>query len=237
MPTLPPHADVTSVEQSLNRRDDLAGPSTGPESFEGGSHVDAQPDAGGSKPGFAVPSLQGRTVFLRALTPNDYPHLHFAETSTELAPRWRFRGSTPSPDQWAQATVQNVLAQFLVVERKGDRPLGTVTVFDQNFQDGHAHLAAGRVKPNEHSPAMMFGLALFLRYVFTCWNFRKLYMEVAEYNYEQFSSGAGRFFEVEGRLREHFYYGGRYWDKLILTLSRETFRDRAAAVLRLEDPE
>jgi hypothetical protein len=84
---------------------------------------------------------------------------------------------------------------------------------------------------------MMFGLALFLRYVFTCWNFRKLYMEVAEYNYEQFSSGAGRFFEVEGRLREHFYYGGRYWDKLILTLSRETFRDRGAAVLSLEDPE
>jgi hypothetical protein len=79
-----------------------------------------------------VPSLRGRTVYLRALTPNDYPHLQFAETSTELAPRWRFRGSTPSPEQWAHATLPSVLAQFLVVERKEDRPIGTVTVFDHD---------------------------------------------------------------------------------------------------------
>jgi RimJ/RimL family protein N-acetyltransferase len=175
-------------------------------------------------------------VYLRTLTPKDYPHLQFAETSTELAPRWRFRGSTPSPEQWAQATLPNVLAQFLVVERHGDKPIGTVAVFDQNFQDGHAHLAVGRLKPEERTPTMMFGLVLFLRYVFTCWNLRKLYMEVLEYNYDQFASGAGKWFEIEGRLREHSFYGGRYWDKLILTMSRETFRERAAAILSIEDP-
>jgi RimJ/RimL family protein N-acetyltransferase len=185
---------------------------------------------------FAAPNLHGRTVYLRALTPQDYAHLQMAETSTELAPRWRFRGETPAPEQWAQATLANVLAQFLVVERDGDRPIGTVAVFNANFQDGHCSLAAARLKPDERTPAMMFGLALFLRYVFTCWNFRKLYMDVAQYNFDQFASGAGKFFEIEGRLRDYSWYGGRYWDKLILSVSRETFRDRGAAVLRIEDP-
>jgi RimJ/RimL family protein N-acetyltransferase len=199
-------------------------------------NADSFGEAPEGAPRFRAPSLHGKTVYLRALQPSDYPYLQFAETSTELAPRWRFRGETPAPEQWIQATFTDVLAQFLVVEQGSDTPLGMVVVFNANHQDGHAQLAVARLKPEDRNPAMMFGLALFLRYVFTCWNFRKLYMEVADYNYDQFASGAGKFFEVEGRLREHSYYAGRYWDKLILVMTREAFRDRGAAVLRLEDP-
>jgi acyl carrier protein len=78
-----------------------------------------------------------------------------------------------------------------------------------------------RFKPSERSPLMVYGIALFLRYTFMNWEFEKLYMEVPEYNFEQFASGLGRFFEIEGRLRGHLRTGTRAWDQLILAVYRE----------------
>jgi RimJ/RimL family protein N-acetyltransferase len=169
------------------------------------------------------PSLNGKHVYLRPVNPGDYPYLQHIELGSELAGRWRFRGATPAPETWAQAFWGTVLAQFLVIARDGDRPVGLVLAYRADFQDGHAYLAVLRFDPNDHSPLMLSGVALFLRYVFTCWNFRKLYMESLELNYQQFASGTGQLFEVEGRLRDHSYYAGRYWDQLILSIDRETW--------------
>jgi RimJ/RimL family protein N-acetyltransferase len=167
------------------------------------------------------------------VNPDDYRFLHAVETSEQLGPRWRFRGTTPSPEQWAQVSWSTTLAQFMVIGRQTDAPVGIVAVHQPDFQDGHAKFSAARFDPGKPSPAMMLGLALFLDYVFGCWNFRKLYMEVPEYNYEQMASGSGSFFEVEGRLRDHYYFSGRYWDQLILAVHRHSWIDRSAAVLRV----
>jgi len=183
---------------------------------------------------FAVPSLIGRHVYLRAVTPQDFGFLHATETSGELGPRWRFRGATPSPEQWSHSTWGNVLAQFLVATTKDNSPVGMVAVHQANFQDGHAQLSAARFKPSDKTPSMMLGLAIFLQYVFGCWDLRKLYMEVPEYNYSQFSSGVGNFFEIEGRLRDHLYSGGRFWDQLTLAIYRDVWVDRGGAIVELE---
>jgi hypothetical protein len=50
-------------------------------------------------------------------------------------------------------------------------------------------------------------------------------MDVPEYNMDRFKSGIGRYFDVEARLRDHRYFGGRYWDELILALYREQWHD------------
>jgi RimJ/RimL family protein N-acetyltransferase len=70
---------------------------------------------------------------------------------------------------------------------------------------------------------MMMGIGLFFEYVFGCWDVRKLYMEVAEYNFPQMESGIGRFFELEGRLRNHTYLAGKHWDQLTLALYRDAW--------------
>jgi hypothetical protein len=56
------------------------------------------------------------------------------------------------------------------------------------MQDGHAHIAVARfIQECEGlSTAMMAATGFFIQYVFTCWPLRKLYMDVAEFNYEQF---------------------------------------------------
>lgn len=171
---------------------------------------------------FSPPPLEGRHVLLRPITPEDYSWLQRAELSSDLSMRWRFRGATPSPEQWAQAIWGGALAQFMVIERRSEEPAGVVAVYRANFQQGHAALAAARFNTGQ-SPVMILGIALFLRYVFACWNFRKLYLELPEYNYSQFASGLGRIFEIEGRLREHNYFDSQLWDEIILAIYRQTW--------------
>ena len=197
-----------------------------------------QPGGGSrSEPEFRVPALYGQHVFLRPVSPEDYRFLRGADLGGDLSVRWRFRGSTPSPEQWAQNLWQGVLAQYLVIGTSDPTPLGLVVAYRASFQDGFAYVAVERFGPPRPVPLLMFGMALFVDYVFSCWNFEKLYIEVAEYNASQFSSGVGRFFELEGRLRRHFWYDGRRWDELIYALYRESWRREARRVLKAARPQ
>ena len=58
---------------------------------------------------FSSPSLRGRHVELRPIVPEDYTYLQLIETGSELAPRWRLRGATPGPQDWAQGLLARVL--------------------------------------------------------------------------------------------------------------------------------
>ena len=66
------------------------------------------------------------------------------------------------------------------------------------------------------------------RYVYYGWDFRMIIMETVGIAFQNFSSGeeAG-YFTVEGRIRDQFYYGGRYWDGISVTHRREQFESDA----------
>jgi hypothetical protein len=197
----------------------------------------AAPDAANGEPDATTgPRLFGTHVYLRPVTPGDYPFIQMMELGGELGTRWRFRGATPSPDQWTHALWHNVLVQYLVLDRKNDKPVGLVLAYRANFQDGHAYIAAARLGQPRLSPLMLLGSGVFIHYVFTCWNFRKLYFETTEYNYPQFASGAGRLFEIEGRLIGHRFFDGRHWDELILAVTRDAWMERGKRLVELECP-
>ncbi len=61
---------------------------------------------------------------------------------------------------------------------------------------------------------------LFLNYLFSMWDFRKLYAAVVEFNFDQFSHFAGDRFHVEARLAANEWHDGRWWDLLILAMYR-----------------
>ena len=73
---------------------------------------------------------------------------------------------------------------------------------------------------------------LFVNYLFTNWNFRKIYVEAPSFVLEYYKSALGRVFVEEGRLREHEYFGGRYWDKLICAIWRHDWDELQARGLR-----
>ena len=169
--------------------------------------------------GFKPPSLRAHDVELVPPSPGNYPWLQRIETVGPPAPRWWHRGATPSAAQWANS-MNDPLANFLVVPKDGD-PIGRVFSYKPQYHDRHAYFAAVTFELTEPDPRMMLGIRIFLRYTFWYWDFEKLYMEVPEYNYGQFDSGEGRFFEVEGTLRQHYRMGGRTWDQLICAVYRD----------------
>ncbi len=175
-------------------------------------------------------TLRGKHVELRAVTPADEPFLRHAESAGDLVARWRFRGRTRSGGRAADDT----LVEHLVVDRATGERVGLVAVYRADLRDGHAWLAAARLGQETRSPLMILGLALFLRHVFDCWDLHKLYMELPEYNLEQFASGLGRRFQEEGRLRDHYWFGGERWDQVLLALYRDEWQARPKPILAAE---
>jgi len=192
----------------------------------------ARPEAGvheAAAPPF--PPLVGHRVALRPVDISDYPALRSMEFDNELGVHWKYRGQILSPEQWAQKLWSNVLAQFVVISRDSGTPIGLVAAYRASFQDGHAYVEALGFRPKARSPTMLFGTAVFLQYVFGCWGFRKIYMETTSYNLRQFASGLDRYFEVEGRLRDHYVYAGQTWDQLTLAIYRETWEKESRRLL------
>jgi RimJ/RimL family protein N-acetyltransferase len=166
-------------------------------------------------------SLRGRHVYLRAVLPGEYEDLYLRETSGDQATRGGLEGSTPAFEDWLRQRSTGILARFVVLAADDHRRLGLVTLFNADLSNGHAHLALSSFDPTKPSPFVMMGCGLLIQHAFSCWPLHKLYLDVAEYNLAQFSTGVGRLFEPEGRLKDHHYQGGRRWDHHILSISRE----------------
>jgi hypothetical protein len=186
------------------------------------------------KPDFA--NLDGRHVYLRTVQPGDYVALQMMETQGEAAMRWRYRGHTPSPEQWLATLWNGVLAQFLVISKRTNEPQGLLYAYNTSQQDRHTYFAALKFNLQERSPLMILGTAIFVEYLFKCWDFKTLYMEVPAFNFEQFSSGLGKYFTIEGRLRDNYICAGRWWDLLILAIRRDDWDHRAQSMLSVAQP-
>jgi acyl carrier protein len=169
--------------------------------------------------------LESSSIVLRPVTAADEPYLFRLLAGGEQLVRYRLRGMTPSPEAFHQFIWDRVVAQFVAFSRQG-HPVGLVSCFDPDFRNRHAHIAAVADPEVKGNGLMAEATKLFVTYVFGEFDLRKLYAETLEPNYEQFAHGAGKLFEVEGRLREHEYVGGRYVDALLLA----SYRDRWMAL-------
>lgn len=175
------------------------------------------------------PTLRGRWVTLRPLRPGDMPFFYEVMSDPAVGFRWRFRGHTPSFEEFSLAMSQRVCAQF-VIEDPGQQPIGLVVAYNADHRHGIVYFACmirpdfvGRGWPLE-------GALLFLDYLFKLWTFRKVYAEALSFNFAWFSSWSGRVFESEGVLKDHEYYDSQYWDLHILSCTRTSwaaYRTRA----------
>lgn len=173
----------------------------------------------------AVPVLTGKHVRLRAVTQGDYPFLVDLQTAPENLIRWRFRGTTLSPEQIVQSLWQGVLAQFLIVRVDTGEPVGLVVCYNPEFRHGYAYLAMIIAPKYEMSGWALEADAIFLNYLFETFGFRKVYLEVIEFNYHKLASGAGSLFHVEGCLKDHEYHLGHRWHLYTLAIYRDEWHD------------
>lgn len=172
------------------------------------------------------PTLELGRVRLRPVTPADYTWLFALETDPAVIYRWRLQGITPSPEQFQRHLWQTTLCQFIVEERVNKWPVGLVMAYAADHVNQLAHIGFVSDPRFAQTGLATDGMRLFIDYLFMLWSFRKLYGESVSYNFEQFSPENPRLdveglFRVEGVLRDHTYFAGQYWDKFIVSISRD----------------
>lgn len=177
------------------------------------------------------PPMEGTWIRLRPVTEEDYGYLFDLATDHELAYRWRYRGVVPSPEAFVQSIWHGVFSQFIVTLREDGSAIGHVLGQEADAKNGHAAIAIICDPAFAGTGMGIEALLLLSNYLFATWPFRKLYMEVSEFNLEQFKSAVDEFLHVEGQLKEHQYFDGRYWDTLYLALYREEFLTKAQRFL------
>jgi hypothetical protein len=153
--------------------------------------------------------------------PGEYEDLYLRETSGAEVGRGGLEGATPAFEEWLRQRWAGTLARFVVLRAADHGRLGLVSLFNADMRNGHAHLALASFDSTSPSPLVMMGCGLLIEHAFASWPLHKLYLDVAGYNLDRFSSGVGKLFEPEGRLTKHHYLDGRHWDHHILALSKE----------------
>jgi RimJ/RimL family protein N-acetyltransferase len=174
-----------------------------------------------------TPPLEGRRVRMRPVLPSDYNTLYSMLLHPEVACRWRYRGATPSPERFNTALWDGVHVQF-IIERKSDGTVaGLQVAYNTNFRNRYTYMGT-LLDPRFHRAAWpLESAAMFIDYLFKAFNLRKIYGETLDFNYSQFASGADKLFAEEARLRDHAYFGGRYWDTRIIALYRSDWFNKA----------
>jgi RimJ/RimL family protein N-acetyltransferase len=163
----------------------------------------------------------------------DFEFLYALALAPEVAWHWRYKGTTPSPDQFIRQLWEGVAAQY-VVEPRSDHPApqGLVCVYNMNSLSRFAYHSLV-MAPDSRPGLGMEASIILLESAFRSFGLRKIYMEVPGYNLDSFESSIRRGYLVEeGRLIRHELLGGTYHDLHILALYRETFYERMARLRR-----
>jgi RimJ/RimL family protein N-acetyltransferase len=172
-------------------------------------------------------------VVLRPVLTRDYEYLYYLCVAGENGHRWRYRGATPSPDQFVRQLWDGVLAQYMVVPRSGDRPpIGLVGIYNANFASDYAYGFVISAPDRRATGLSLHGLLLVLHYSFETWDFEKLYFELPELNLPQFGS-AMKYLSEEGRLKNHEKIAGVRYDLLTLALYRDVWTKSVRRLLRV----
>lgn len=172
--------------------------------------------------------MQGRYTRLRPLTPQFTEELYELATLNRIPWQWR---APETPDAFRESLWQGVLVQYQVEELRTGRPVAFLRADNANLFFGHAYLTF-MMHPDYRMRAWpLEGTVLFGHYLFTKFNLQHLYAETPASHYEQFKSGAGTLFEVEGRLRNRVVVNGRREDLYILTVTRDRWLAEGIAAL------
>lgn len=163
---------------------------------------------------------------LAAVAPADHADLFRLFTTGEHLTRYRLRGTTPSPEVFHRQLWDRVLVQFAVRAVAHGPLLGLVTAFDPDLRNRHVHVAAVADPDVVGSGLVAQATMHLVDHLFAEFDLRKVCAEALEQNLVRFASGAGRWFEVEGRLRAHEYVGGAYEDLILLAATREAWTAR-----------
>jgi RimJ/RimL family protein N-acetyltransferase len=171
-------------------------------------------------------SCEGRWVKLRPLSRHDYPTFFQWRADVESLHLWSSERRVPTLEEYANE-LENLLATtitFLILTPR-EEPIGFVQAYHLNHSQGWCRFLIYVAPEHRQSGYVLEAPLLFGDYIFSNFNFRKVYADVFEYNEDVLSMLRRGGFVEEGRLKEHIFFAGQFWDLINLALYRRAWEE------------
>lgn len=184
------------------------------------------------------PILTGKRVVLRPVTPEDYSTLYRWETDVETLYLWKPQGAVLRYEDFIQGLRtggNGVHVQMLAAERSTGQAIGLVYSFDVSLVNGYASFCIYLDPPHTGMGLGVEAGYLFVNYLMTYYPFRKLYTDIYSYNEHSLHVASKIGFVIEGTLKAHRWFDGRYWDLHKLALYRDAWEKCKSALVPLVD--
>lgn len=173
-----------------------------------------------------TPALFPETARLRLSTIGaaEVEFLYHLSTDEASGFRWRFHGLFPDVEEFFHTLRDKALAQFVVFSKLDDEPCGYVMADAADFRHGHCQVGV-LMSPGAVSTGLGIEAGLLLiDYVFFTWPFRKVYAPAPAFNFDQLEGGhTSDLFRLEGRITDVYFFDERFWDQIIVSITRSDF--------------
>lgn len=175
-------------------------------------------------------NIVGDRIVLRAIEEADLPQLHRWANDPEIWQNlggWHFPSSFDSMKQWFAGLKNDPLNHRFAIETIADRQLiGTANLVSIDWKNNHAFhgmmLGPTAVRRQGYGRDTVTAI---MRYAFDELHLERLDSDIIEYNEASLGLYVGACgWQVEGRQRRWHFRKGRYWDRILVGVTRDDYK-------------
>lgn len=132
-------------------------------------------------------------------------------------------------ENWFENQLKNFYKEFFIIENNKEM-LGFVYSYEHHVQHGHCKIGVYIVPKLRNSGIGAIAGLQLMDYIFKHYTIKRINCDVYEYNLESLLSLKKSGFEKTGIYKEYRFYNGRYYDLILLTMTREFFEKKYSKI-------
>jgi RimJ/RimL family protein N-acetyltransferase len=177
-------------------------------------------------------NIEGKHVLLRAIEPADLPLLQRWANDPEIQRMlggWHFPTSLQDQQAWLAGLSCNSRDQRFAIETRELGLIGTTNLVSIDWKNRNAFhgMLLGETDVRGKGLGVDTIMAV-MRYAFDELGMARLDTDIIEYNEVSLNVYVGKCgWIVEGRKINAYFRGGRYWEKVLVGITRERYREIA----------
>lgn len=174
-------------------------------------------------------NIKGKIVTLRAVEESDLPALHGWGNDPDLwnmLGGWHFPTSLHQTRQWFERLAGDPLNQRFAIDVPGTGLVGTANLVDIDWKNNNAFHGMMIGDPSMRGRGIGVDVIMAtMRYAFDELHLKRLDGSMVAYNEASVAVYCGKCgWQVEGRQRDWYHRGGRYWDRIMVGVTSDDYR-------------
>ncbi|MFZ5721737.1 MAG: GNAT family N-acetyltransferase [Pseudomonadota bacterium] len=174
-------------------------------------------------------SIKGKIITLRAIEEDDLATLHRWGNDADLwslLGGWHFPTSLHQTRQWFERLAGDQLNQRFAIDYPGVGLVGTANLVDIDWKNNNAFHGMMIGDPGMRGKGVGVDVIMaVMRYAFDELHLRRLDGSMVAYNEASLAVYCGKCgWKEEGRQRDWYFRGGRYWDRIMVGVTSDDYR-------------